>query len=508
MGHTINDQLLSALNEFITARFGLHFPRKRWRDLLRGVSAAAGDFGFADPASCIRWLITAPLSRSQLDTLISHLTIGETYFFREQKSFDALETTILPALISARREQERRLRIWSAGCSTGEEAYSVAILLHRLLPDLGRWKITILATDVNSFSLHKAGLATYGDWSFRGVAAGMRERYFRKSSKGAHLLADPIRKMVTLANLNLAQDPYPALSNNTNAMDIILCRNVLMYFSAAQAKKVVEGFRHALVPGGWLVVSPCETSHLLFRPFTAVTLNGALFYRKEERDRTTAALPCPAIPPLDSIPPLDTTTLSPAADQGLTPPPAPVPEQRKETPRPPAEPAVTPFARAEALYRDGEYGAAAAILTGSQPSVSPDTPAPSGESALLAARSFANQGNLVAALEWSEKAAACDRLNPQPYYLQATIFQEQGADEAAIVSLKKAIYADQGFVLAHIALANLAMRRRKMKEAVRHLENAASLLRAYGDDDILPGSEGMSARRLAEIITTTKESLG
>ncbi|HLO27282.1 MAG TPA: chemotaxis protein CheR, partial [Geobacteraceae bacterium] len=131
-----------------------------------------------------------------------------------------------------------------------------------------------------------------------------------------------------------------------------------------------------------------------------------------------------------------------------------------------------------------------------------------GKAATLLARIYANQGNLAAAMEWAEKAIAAEKLDPEAHYLQALIFQEQGAEDGAIVSLKKALYLDQAFVLAHYALANLTLRQGKTKDAARHLDNAASLLQAYGGDDILPGSEGMSARRLAEIVASTRGGIG
>jgi chemotaxis protein methyltransferase CheR len=167
---------------------------------------------------------------------------------------------------------------------------------------------------------------------------------------------------------------------------------------------------------------------------------------------------------------------------------------------------ISPYDEALLCYNRGEYDEATAILS----AYLAGTPATTffAEAAALLAQTLANRGNFQLALEWSEKAVAADKLNPRPYYLQATIFQEQGVDDAAAVSLRTAIYLDHGFVLAHFALANLAMRRGKRKEAARHLENAASLLHAYGDDDILQGSDGMSARRLAEIISATREGIG
>ena len=520
MTHTISDQLLAQCSEFIALRFGLHFPKKRWRDLERGLIRATRDLGFTDAQMCLRRLLTAPLTREEISALVSHLTIGETYFYREKKCFEALQTHILPALIDSRRGLEQRLRVWCAGCSTGEEPYSVAILLHRMIDDLANWNITILATDINPASLRKGALGEYGDWSFRDTPRWVKDKYFTTNSEGRRVISGTIRKMVTFAPLNLAQDPYPALANNTNAMDIIFCRNVLMYFAPEQIKGAIGKFRHSLVEGGWLIVSPCETSHDLFAGFSTVPLNDTIFYRKEDRCQEI-------VPPLfetagigkrlssinQSIP-IEKRDSGGVSDlQSVKSLCAPL--LRKEESLPPAalNPdqdalPVSPYDESLLSFHRGEYAEAAAKITefltnNPQGEASPIF----GEAVALLTQAYANQGNLSAALEWSEKAIAADRLNPRPYYLQATVFQEKGADDAAIVSLKRAIYLDQGFVLAHFALANLTLRRGKPKEAARHLKNAAALLHAYGDDDILPGSEGMSARRLAEIITATREGI-
>ena len=137
----VPDALWGRVSEFIAQNTGLHFPTERRSDLQRGLEAAAAEFGFADAAAFADRLLSASLTRPQLHTLASHLTIGETYFFRERKAFDALAEHILPELIRHRRGREQRLRLWSAACSTGEEPYSLAILVRQLLPDwrgLGR----------------------------------------------------------------------------------------------------------------------------------------------------------------------------------------------------------------------------------------------------------------------------------------------------------------------------------------------------------------------------------
>lgn len=162
----VPDALWGCLSEFIAQNTGLHFPPERRSDLQRGFTAAAAEFGFADSARCADWLLSTPLTRPQLHTLASHLTVGETYFFRDRKTFDALAQHILPELLRRRRGREQRLRLWSAACSTGEEPYSLAILLQQLLPDWRDWHITILATDINPRSLQKAAAGVYGEWSF------------------------------------------------------------------------------------------------------------------------------------------------------------------------------------------------------------------------------------------------------------------------------------------------------------------------------------------------------
>ena len=234
------------------------FPPERRADLQRALAAAAAEFGFADSASCAaEWLLSAPLTRPQLHTLASHLTIGETYFFREPHTFDALAGHILPALIRRRRGRDQRLRLWSAACSfSGEEPYSLAILVRRLLPDWQDWHVKILATDINERFLRKAAAGVYGEWSFRQSPAGFKEQYFTPTADGRFAVAPQFRQCVSFAQLNLAGDSFPSLATDTNAMDVILCRNVLIYFTPAHAHKLVENLRHALMEEAWLAVSP------------------------------------------------------------------------------------------------------------------------------------------------------------------------------------------------------------------------------------------------------------
>src|SRR5262245_52198113 len=160
-----SDRLLNRLSEVIAANLGLRFSADRLTDLGRAISAAAPDFGFDSLEPCIEWLLSSPLTADRIEILASHLTIGETYFFRERGGLEIFECEILPELIERRRASGRYLRIWCAGCASGEEPYSIAIIIHKNIPDLKEWKIEIFATDINPFFLAKAKSGIYTRWS-------------------------------------------------------------------------------------------------------------------------------------------------------------------------------------------------------------------------------------------------------------------------------------------------------------------------------------------------------
>lgn len=471
----LDDRRLGDFSGFLAARMGLYYPPERWPDLERAVTQMAAELGFADADACMRHFLSTEVDRPQIETLASHLTIGETYFFREPASYDALATRALPDLIHQRRASGyRSLRIWSAACSTGEEAYSMAILLDRLIPDIRDWNITLLATDINPRSLRKAIDGRYGEWSFRGIDPEIRRTYFTPRD-GRWEVAPHIRHMVSFAYHNLAEDQYPSVRNNTNAMDIVFCRNVLMYFSAERARRVVTQLQHCLVDGGWLVAAAVEGSADLFAPLVNAGIGDATLYRK-----LTLAAPAPLAPAF-ALPPLDLVPAAPVA--------APVA-------------APTTLEQARALYEAGENAQAIALLL-----ADPATPT-DGAALTLLARLHANEGHLDRAAESCRQALVIDRLAPERHYLLALIQQECGDGRAAAESLKRALYADPDFILAHVALAGLAMAENRLSEARRCYRNALTLLNARDPSDIVPEGDGLTVGRLIEIIRVASAEMG
>jgi chemotaxis protein methyltransferase CheR len=466
VNRTLSDNSLSRFSELVAARTALHFPQERWSDLDGKASPAAREFGFDDAGAFVDWLASSPMTREQTETLASHLTIGETYFWREPKVFEALGEQILPELIRSREGNDRRLRIWSAGCSTGEEPYSIAIALRRALPELTDWRITILATDINAGAMRKAAAGIYSEWSFRNAPPWLVEGYFRPSATGKRKILPEVRRMVTFEYLNLAEDCYPSPLNNTNAMDVIFCRNVLMYFAPARITQIAQSLHHCMMEGGWLVVGSSELSQQLFPQFASVRFPEAIVYRKGPE------VPAPA-------PPFSFDTPRPGTEDRI---PSSILHPPSSVSRPPSPISTTPPA-ARTERRETE------------------TEAPNAGAQSV--RALANQGRLADALALCAKTIAAGKLDAGLHYLHAMILQEMSRDGEATASLRRAIYLDPDFVPAHFAMGNLALRLGDRRTGKRSMENVQTLLAERREEDILTEFEGLTVGRFREIVRAT-----
>lgn len=479
---------------------GISFPKERWHDLKRGIASATLKFNHKDPESFISWLTSSPLTKNQIGILASHLTVGETYFFRDKNVFNALEMHILPKLIHARRNTDKRLRFWSAGCATGEEPYSLAILLSKMIPDLSDWNITILATDINPRSLKSASKGVYTKWSFRSIPEWVKKKYFTRTEDGYRKIHPLIKNMVKFSNLNLMDDCYPSMTNNINAMDVIFCRNVLMYFSPKYARQVIRRIYRVQMNGGWLVVSPGEMPHKFRSRFTTVNLYGAILYRKdkykvplENNLKTKQIFPIPENS-LDSQKGFQQQTVFPEQSDTID---EIIPQPLESQPESPKSMGLgqPSYGQSLELFEKGYYTEAVEslheLLSHNQDDIN---------AMILLARTYANKGNLAKAAKWCENAIHADKLNPSFHYLLSTIMAEQGWMEEAVAALKKVLYLDYNFVLAYFSLGNINRQLGKLKESKKNFDNATSLLSKLQTKEILPDSGGITAGRLKEII--------
>jgi chemotaxis protein methyltransferase CheR len=280
---------------YFSAQTGLVFPGLRRRDFEAGVlriMARRHLRGTGDPPDRIR------LDTSLLDELVAELAVHETYFFREPAQFEAIRRRILPQLQDERGPQAV-FNIWSAGCATGEEPYSLAILLEqeRLLA-----RCRIRATDISRAALARAAAATDSDWSFRGTEAASDPRYFRR--RGARFCLDArLRDQVAFEALNLMSGPYPPPPLGAAGFDLILCRNVLIYFDQPTMARVAGWLFDALNDGGWLIMAPADPPLWDWTPFEVLTTPEGILYRKRAAKRHAARLLCPPLSPPPGLTP-------------------------------------------------------------------------------------------------------------------------------------------------------------------------------------------------------------
>ncbi|OGK08620.1 MAG: hypothetical protein A2W80_03875 [Candidatus Riflebacteria bacterium GWC2_50_8] len=470
--------IMAKVSQLIESRTALHFPPDCWKDLEQKLKFAAKEFGYTDLNAFCDWLTASALNTEQAEILASHLTISETYFWREPHVFAALEEKILPELIRAQENGDKRLRVWSAGCATGEEPYSLAIAISRAIPDYKNWNITILATDINPRILRRATEGIYGEWSFRNSPAWLKERYFSCIARGKYEISSEIRSMVTFAYLNLAEDAYPSPINNTNAMDIIFCRNVLMYFAGNRIQQIGASLFQSLVSDGWFMVSASELSLQFYPKFTPVYFPEAIVYRKTDQKPADNIVFQPSAPPTEP-PPLHFSAAELLPTEKIALPAAPPGESVR------AEP-------------DSKQLLAQDTIAGTPKIVAVDI---SGQ-----VRELANQGNLNEALLTCEHLILEHKLDPHLYFLQATILQEQNRDIEAITALKRALYLDPDFYMGHFALGNLMLHRGKKQIARKCFENALIILSKFHLNDVLPESEGLTAGRMREIVSATMQA--
>lgn len=420
----------------VRRKTGLTFAGIRASALESGLIKAMQAAGIADPTTYVTRL---DHEVDLLDALVAEITIGETHFFRDADQWALLRTTILPSLLR-HRSPDRPLRIWSAGCATGEEPYTAAIVLHELgAAATGH----VIGTDLSRRALSTARRGLYTRWSLRGVPAEMEEAYFRPAGR-RYELAPAIRESVEFRYHNLAADAFPSVSAGLTAMDVVLCRNVLIYFDAATLPAVAQRLLDSLSDEGWLLLGASDPPIAgLARCEVHVTGSG-LAYRRA-RESSTVVLP---------------------------------PEAEKST-RPVQPVTVLPIPRPKAAQekrRDEDVSQAIARV-----------------------RALANQGKLPEAGRACAAAMDLYRGSAELAYLHAVLLQESGRIQEAAQAARMALYLDRNLAVGHLLLGGALARAGETAEARRAVRNALTLLQGMNPDDIVPASDGETAARLAEM---------
>ncbi|MBF0321295.1 MAG: chemotaxis protein CheR, partial [Nitrospirae bacterium] len=268
--------LMAYMQEFISAQTGLSVTDK---DLKSTVTSRMKDLGFDNVTDYCRFLESdSTETKNEWKRLCQIITTGESFFFRDKGQFYLLRNTVLKDIIEANRDR-RTLRIWSAGCSTGEEPYSLAITAFELIPDIHLWDVAIIGTDINEDAIDRARRGIYGEWSFRMVNPEITSTYFKRK-KGMYELDERIRRMVVFRQGNLIRDTYPDAAAGICDMDLILCRNVFIYFQPDNISLAIGKLAQTLRKDGYLITGHAELQAVTLPGLVPVTYPQSVVYRR------------------------------------------------------------------------------------------------------------------------------------------------------------------------------------------------------------------------------------
>lgn len=432
---------LDRLSSLIEARTGLN-TYTRHRQLL--LSALEQD-GISNLDAYTLHLDLLADNHPVWQALLNDLTINETYFMRDQQQMELLREYVLPTIIQRKRHTTRQIRVWSAGCATGEEAYTLAILLHTLLPDIEQWDVRILGTDISTAAIEIARQGRYAAWSFRNTNEGFRHVYF--DQRGDHsVIRKEFQRLVRFEQANL-------VSASIASQDLIVCRNVLLYFTPEQAGIAERQLLQTLSPAGWLLLSPAETLRHVRQHFQIHSYAQTIAFQKQASDAAST---------LRHVQP--TTRLQPDLYQ------AAVDALHQQQPE-----------LAQQLLAQLDGFATPQITT-------------------LAASLALNRGDWKSAKQDLDLALGIDPFYPDAHYLMGLWHMQQSDWMAAYTSLRAAIYSYPQFALAHLLKGDLMMKQGQYDRAARAWNIALQFAGALPADEFLSDVADIRAGQLVDLV--------
>jgi chemotaxis protein methyltransferase CheR len=481
---SLSDEQFRRFRDLIARRSGIYIHAAD-RDTLRGhLLTRMGQSGTTSFADYFRRLGPSP-EGAEFQALLDLITIQETYFFRDQAQFMALQRYVLPELLKARSGKGEPLRIWSAGCSTGEEPYTIAMVLAESLAGVACPPPHLLATDVSQGALAVARRGIYGERSLRSTPGQYRERFFTRTGD-AYTLNGAIKGMVEFRPFNLMGTPYPGADGPV--WDVIFCRNVTIYFKPETTKVVVRHFYETLGEGGYLFTGFSESLRYLSRDFLTIQVGGIFLYQRSAagcdwvRDprarvgrRRRASAPVPQ------------------RTQGL---------QAKSANEPERAPDREVHARARELVDAGLPDKAGQLLAPELEHSSPPKKA-----LLLQAEILLNQGCAAEAAAICKKVIQREPLSVAGHYLLGIIYRTLENDDQAVEMFKRVVYLRPQHALARFHLGELYARRNEREAARREYVNALRLLQERNDslDERFAG--GFSASLLIDTCRSRVDDL-
>lgn len=460
------DADFSRLKSLIIERTG-HFYYQDKDDLLwERVRRRLQATGARNASQFIDLLIAPETGPAEWAHLEAEITIGETFFFRYAEQFAALRETILPEIIG-RKRSERRLRIWSAGCATGAEPYSLAILVRQLLgDDLADWRLGIIGTDINESFLETARRARFGKWALRSLPAEERAHYFLPVEREQWQLRPEFRSLVRFEKHNLLSLLDGSSPLQFTEFDLILCRNVLIYFHPETVNRVVGALRDCLLDDAWMLLGHAEPNPSFSMMMQAVNLPGTVAYRRREGEPQA---------------PTATATATAVGEDALV-----------------SQPRFPPHATSQPSDGRPKRHVPPRVVP---PLIEPPAwPPRRSPSRLAEVRAKADAGDLAGADETCRRALLEEPLNASLHLYHGLVSQALGRSIEAEKAFRRCLYLDKSFAMAHYHLGLLLLADGRSAPGRRALANAARIAGSMPDNDPLLEGDGLTVGDLRGLI--------
>ena len=506
---------IQTFRNLVAERLGLQFEDGKMDMLADILRERMEETGCREFSAYRNRILSMTNANREVAELAERLTVNETYFFRYAEHFEAFAEEVIPSLVRARR-QERRLRILSAGCASGEEPYSLAVLMHERFPKLANWDVQILGFDVNPAVVRKAVRAKYSTWSLRETPANLQAKYFHPHGRD-FLLDESLRTVVVFEQRNLVEDD--PLFWSRESFDAIFCRNVMMYFTNEIMRSVVRRFTHSLAPGGFLFLGHAETLRGISQEFHLRHTHECFYYQRREHLGASVetnfelevARGGSGLAPHSALPDATDswfTTIRRASERitNLT------QTRTKSCPgtsgggiavQPQPDSSEWDRTRAMDLLRREQFSEAMALVR-SLPVESKSDP----DTQLLFAVLLTNRGDLQEAERVCQHIFQLDELNAGAHYLMALCREHAGDQAAATQHDRAAAYLDASFAMPHLHLGLVAKRSADIETARRELGQALPLLSREDASRILFFGGGFTRDTLIELCRAELRACG
>ena len=276
----LSDELFVQLRDMIYRKSGMFFNESKKYLLERRIENRLKELGLEKFEDYYYLLKYSPDGEEEFRALLDEITINETSFYRNAPQMEVFQKYLLPEVLKAKKVKQ--LKLWSAGCSTGEEPYTLAILILEVLgAGISGWSVDILGVDISQSALEKARKGEYGHYTLRNMPLRLVQKYFVKDGP-IYKVREEVKKLVRFEAINLLDRSQ---TNKIRGMDFVFCRNVLIYFDAEARRRVVASFYESLNPGGYLFIGHSESLHGISRSFDLVHFPKVIVYKKNERSR-------------------------------------------------------------------------------------------------------------------------------------------------------------------------------------------------------------------------------